>query len=389
MLLRPFFFQLRQRAMRKLLFLTLVGAVIGIGFLHFFTPGSLVLFHDTYRRLSYFPIVLGAIWFGLPGGITLAVLASIAFIPHLLLYIGSNPQLYVSELTEIVLYLAAGTVTGVIAGREARLREKYKQLSEKLEKSYARLHRETELLIETEERLAASQKLSALGQLSASLAHEIKNPLSSIKGTAEILLDDYPADHPKREFVEILMKEAARLNATVEDVLRFSRGQRGKEEPTEPLLQVIDRVGKLLDSRIRKKSIRFSLAQDDGAGNFYVEGGKIAQVFLNIILNAIDAVPTGGTVRVEVRKERAGWATTVCDSGPGIPFSERERIFEPFVSDKEEGTGLGLLISRRIVESYGGRITVSDADEGGACFTVFLPEGRDHSLPDAVTGSTS
>lgn len=387
--MRPLSFLLQQRAMRKLLFLTLVGAVVGIGFLHFFTPGSLVLFHDTYRRLSYFPIVLGAIWFGLPGGITLAVLASIAFIPHLLLYVGSNPQLYISELTEIVLYLAAGAVTGVIAGREAKLREKYKQLSEKLERSYARLHRETELLIETEERLAGSQKLSALGQLSASLAHEIKNPLSSIRGTAEILLDDYPVDHPKREFVEILMKEAARLNATVEDVLRFSRGQRGKEEPTEPLAQVIDRVGKLLDSKIRKKSIRFFLRQDDGAGNFHVEGGKIAQVFLNIILNAIDAVPAGGTVRVEVREERGGWATTVCDSGPGIPLSERERIFEPFVSNKEEGTGLGLLISRRIVESYGGRITVADAEAGGACFTVFLPERREHALPAAVAGSAT
>lgn len=370
--------------MRKILFLSLIAVVIAIGLLHFFTPGYLVFYHNTYRRLSYFPIVLGAVWFGVRGGLIMAVLSSIAFIPHLLLFIGKTPEMYLSELMEIILYLAAGTVTGIIAGREAKLREQYKLLSEKLKKSYGRLHEETEQLIEAEEHLAAAQKLSALGQMSASLVHEIKNPLSSIKGTAEILLDDFPDGHPKREFVQILLKETSRLNNTVEDVLQYSRGQNGKEEATEPLSEVLSRVVKLLDGQLREKSIDYKEKDRALGDDFYVVGGKVSQVILNIMLNAIDAVPKKGTIFLQVTKEQQGCFVAISDNGPGIPDSEKEKIFEPFFSLKEGGTGLGLLISRKIVESYGGSITVTDSEEGGVCFTVFLPEHGKETMIEEI-----
>jgi signal transduction histidine kinase len=364
--------------MRKILFAILVLVVIGIGLLHFFTPGYLIFYHDMFRRLSYFPIVLGAIWFGVWGGLLLAVMSSIAFIPHVLIYIGDGTGTYLSELTEIVLYLAAGTVTGIIAGRESHLRQRYKELSEKLEKSYDKLHRETQLLLEVEEQLSAAQKLSALGQLSASLAHEIKNPLSSIKGTAEILLDEFPQDHPKREFVQILLKETTRLNNTVEEVLQFSRrgtqGREKEETKTEPLSGVIDRVASLLASQLRKKSITLTVTGWEEGKEFFVAGEKLSQVFLNIILNAIDASHPKGEIIIETKKNAAGLAVSVKDSGAGIPDQRKDKIFDPFYSNKEGGTGLGLSISKKIVESYGGTLSLTDAETGGACFTVFLPE---------------
>lgn len=364
--------------MRKILFAVLVLVVIGIGLLHFLTPGYMIFYHDMYRRLSYFPIVLGAIWFGVWGGLILAVMSSIAFIPHVLLYIGEGTNLYLSELTEIFLYLAAGTVTGIIAGRESLLRHRYKDLSEKLEKSYEKLHRETQLLLEVEKQLSAAQKLSALGQLSASLAHEIKNPLSSIKGTAEILLDEFPEDHPKREFVEILLKETTRLNNTVEEVLQFSRrdihGRKKDDTALEPLSQVIDRVTSLLASQLRKKSITLNVVGWEAGKTFFVAGEKLSQVFLNIILNSIDATPPKGAITVETIRQADGYSISVKDSGAGIPDRLKDKIFDPFYSTKEDGTGLGLSISRKIVESYGGTISLSDAETGGACFTVFLPE---------------
>jgi len=367
--------------MRKILFAILVLVVIGIGLLHFFTPGYLIFYHDMFRRLSYFPIVLGGIWFGVWGGLLLAVLSSIAFIPHVLIYIGEGAGTYLSELTEIVLYLAAGAVTGIIAGRESLLQKRYKNLSEKLEKSYDKLHRETQLLIEVEEQLSAAQKLSALGQLSASLAHEIKNPLSSIKGTAEILLDEFPKDHPKREFVEILLKETTRLNNTVEEVLQFSRrGIKGKEkEETEPLSQVIDRVTSLLASQVRKKSITLTVLGWEAGKAFFVAADKLSQVFLNIILNAIDASPHKGEILIETVKNGPVYTISVADNGAGIPDDLKDRIFDPFYSTKEGGTGLGLSISKRIVESYGGELTITDAEKGGACFTVSLPEQNSES----------
>ena len=363
--------------MRKFLFAILILVVIGIGLLHYFTPGYLIFYHDMFRRLSYFPIVLGAIWFGVWGGLLLAVLSSIAFIPHVLLYIGEGPGFYLSELTEIILYIAAGTVTGIIAGRESLLRQRYKELSEKLEKSYDKLHRETQLLLEVEEQLSAAQKLSALGQLSASLAHEIKNPLSSIKGTAEILLDEFPMDHPKREFVEILLQETTRLNNTVEEVLQFSRrggpDSKNTDAKTEPLSQVIDRVKSLLASQLRGKNIILTVLGWEAGKTFLVAGEKLSQVFLNIILNAIDAAPPKGEIIIETRKDSSGCTITVKDNGPGIPEILKDKIFNAFYSTKEGGTGLGLSISKKIVESYGGSLTLADAETGGTCFTVFLP----------------
>jgi signal transduction histidine kinase len=363
--------------MRKILFAILVLIVIVIGLLHFLTPGYMIFYHDMLRRLSYFPIVLGAIWFGIWGGLVLAVMSSIAFIPHVLLYIGEGTETYLSELTEIVLYLAAGGVTGIIAGRESQLRYRYKDLSEKLEKSYDKLHRETQILLELEEQLSAAQKLSALGQLSASLAHEIKNPLSSIKGTAEILLDEFPKDHPKREFVEILLKETTRLNSTVEEVLQFSRrGVQGREKEsveTEPLSQVIDRVTSLLASQLRKKSISLTVTGWEEGKAFFVDGEKLSQVFLNIILNAIDAAPSKGAITVDTMKQTAGYRVLVKDNGSGIADELKDKIFDPFYSTKEGGTGLGLSISKKIIESYGGTLTLSDSESGGASFAVFLP----------------
>ena len=363
--------------MRKFIFAILVLVVIGIGFLHFITPAELFFYHDTYRRLGYFPIVLGAIWFGVWGGLALAVMSSIAFIPHVILYMGQGTGSYLSELTEIILYLAAGTVTGIIAGRESRLREKYRLLSEKVEKAYAKLHRETQLLLEAEEQLSAAQKLSALGQLSASLAHEIKNPLSSIKGTAEILLDEFPAGHPKREFVEILLKETSRLNNTVEEVLRFSRrganSKKHADEEMEPLSQVIDRVTSLLASHVRKKNITLTVTGWEEGKTCHVAGDKLTQVFLNIILNAIDAAPPRGELAIETKINNSGCWVSVSDNGTGIPADLQEKIFAPFYSTKDGGTGLGLSISKTIVESYGGTLTLSETTGGGACFTVSLP----------------
>jgi len=357
------------------LFLLLL-LVAAIGLLHGVTPGDKVFLHETYRRLSYFPIVVAALLYGTGGGVMLALFTILAFIPHLHLFHQMDYGFFLGELTEIGLYLAAGIVVGTIASRESRLKEKYQELSEKLEKSYTRLHQEAELLLEAEEQLRVSQKLSALGQLSASLAHEIKNPLGAIKGTAEIFLDEFPPGHPKREFAEILVKETARLNTTVEEVLRYSKNQQqpaAQPASLEPLISVVDRVTTLVDNRIRKKGITLKRIMPEASKDIQVDGNKMSQVFINLLLNSIEAVQPNGLVRLEVRQGEGETRIIVADNGPGIPEDERAKIFAPFYSGRQDGTGLGLAISAKIVESYGGRITVAAAPEGGAAFTVTLP----------------
>ena len=146
-----------------------------------------------------------------------------------------------------------------------------------------------------------------------------------------------------------------------------------KKEETEPLSQVIDRVTSLLNSQLRKKSIQSTVTGWEVGKAFPVAGEKLSQVFLNIILNGIDAVPPKGQIAIETIKHAAGITVSLEDNGSGIPDELKDKIFGPFYSTKEGGTGLGLSISKKIVESYGGTLTLSDAETGGACFTVFLP----------------
>ncbi len=358
----------------------LIGCIIAIGVLHGITPGDKFLLHELYRRLNYFPVVIGALLYGMRGGLILGLCTAIAFIPHLSHFKEMSWFFYLSQSTEILLYLAAGLVTGFIAGKEKKLREKYQDISEKLERSYNKLHEETELLIEVEEQLRVNQKLSALGQMSASLAHEIKNPLASIRGTAEIFLDEFPPDHPKREFVEILLKETDRLNNTVDEVLHFSKRQQAttKKQPArEPLLETITRVATLLESKFYKKGIRLVTSIDNSAAEFLVDVDKMPQVLINLLLNSFEAVSEQGQIRLTVEKRKNNMAIVVADNGPGIPESERDKVFTPFYSKREEGTGLGLAISSRIVESYGGQIHIHSSPEGGAEFTVLMPMNRE------------
>ncbi|MFH1216703.1 MAG: ATP-binding protein [Pseudomonadota bacterium] len=360
----------------------LIIMVVGIGLLHSFTPGDRVFLHETYRRLSYFPIVVAALLYGTGGGVMLALFTILSFVPHLHLFHNMNYDFFLGELTEIALYLAAGIVVGTIAGRESRLKEKYQVLSEKLEKSYTRLHEEAELLLEAEEQLRVSQKFSALGQLSASLAHEIKNPLGSIKGTAEIFLDEFPPGHPKREFVEILLKETARLNTTVEEVLRYSKNQQqcaAQKESMESVSVVLDHVLALLDNKIRKKNIRITRRISPERASMLIDGNKMSQVFINLLLNAIEAIDRGGEIRIDGAQSGDDMRIIVSDNGPGIPPEERDKIFTPFYSGREDGTGLGLAISAKIVESYGGRIELAESPEGGASFTIVIP--CENSIP--------
>lgn len=359
-------------------FFLLVLVLLAIGALHHLTPADKLVFHETYRRLSYFPIVVGGLLYGVRGGVVLALIACLAFIPHLHLFHAMNYDFYVSELAEVVLYLLAGSGVGFIASRESRLRERYQELSEKLERSYRRLHEETALLIEVEEQLRASQKLSALGQLSASLAHEIKNPLASIKGTAEIFLDEFPEGHPKREFVDILLKETSRLNATVEEVLRFSKSppaEAGGGSGQEDVAAVLRRVITLLDTTFRKKELDVSLDLPAEADTVLVEGDKMAQVFINLLINGAEAVSRGGRIAVRLLLDEEWLRVEFADDGPGLAREEYAKVFTPFYSGKADGTGtgLGLAISAKIVESYGGRLEVAASQWGGALFVVNLP----------------
>jgi len=240
-----------------------------------------------------------------------------------------------------------------------------------LEQSYRKLSEQADQILEIEEQLRRADRLSTLGELSAEMAHEIRNPLGSIRGTAEILKDGVDPDDPRAEFADILVKEVDRLNQVLEGFLRFARQvpvERGSFDLNLVAREVID----LTRRQAERSGIRVLLNTMDLPA-LSGDGGQIRQALLNLVLNALQVMPHGGQLTVVTRRSGAMAEMVVTDTGPGIPAGEQERIFKAFVTGRPDGTGLGLPISQRIAVAHGGRITVASEAGGGATFVLSLP----------------
>jgi signal transduction histidine kinase len=236
-------------------------------------------------------------------------------------------------------------------------------------------------------------RLAALGEMSAGLAHEIRNPLAAIKGAIQYL-DPKRLPGDDREFLEIVVEEVDRLNAVVTQFLDYSRPLKSSFSPTS-VNEVLERTFKLLEGQA-PQAVAVELELADWVPRVQADAEQLKQVFLNLALNAFQAMPEGGRLVVSARVARdelAFWregsrrADVVeirfRDTGPGIPEDARENIFVPFYTTKEKGTGLGLAICQRIVKAHQGSIAVRSGSGDGAELLVSLPGLREERPADA------
>jgi two-component system sensor histidine kinase HydH len=198
------------------------------------------------------------------------------------------------------------------------------------------------------------RRLASLGEMSAVLAHEIKNPLASLKGNAQLLVGG--VEGKQKAKAERVVDEAVRLEKLVSDLLAFVRTGQLERAPIAPASLVPEGV----EADTHKAPATWSLDE-----------ARMRQVIGNLVENGAAA---GGPVRVRIAEEGRRLVIEVADKGPGVPVDERDKIFEPFFTKKTRGTGLGLAVARRVVEAHGGTITVGDAPGGGAIFRVEIPE---------------
>jgi two-component system, NtrC family, sensor histidine kinase HydH len=360
---------MRRTDLSRIAIISLMVAVVTA--LHYLTTIQQAQIHDIYRRLYYLPIVLGGIWFGLRGGLGVALAVSLLYAPHVVFQWGHHPLTELEQYLEIVLYNVIGGLTGVLAERERRQKERYQQTAHTLEESYATLREQADQILEIEEQLRRADRLSALGELSAGMAHEIRNPLGSIRGTAEILREGITADDPRSEFATILIQEVDRLNRVVQDFLDFAR-------PAETGRSAVDLNGLLQELLLLTRQP----ARSGGVGVEFTPGviplvqadrEQLRQAFLNLILNAFQAMPDGGVLAIDSGCSDDRVRLSFRDSGVGIPAAQLERIFNPFFTTRREGTGLGLAIVHRIIQGHGGRIEVSSEPGQGTTFTLTFP----------------
>lgn len=342
-------------------------AIAAVSILHYVAPVHAHHLHDIYRRLYYLPIILAAFHRGLGGGLLAAAIVCAAYAPHAFGGISHDPATDTQKVLEMVLYFAIGALTGALVSRLNGTQRQLRQTAHDLRGSLEQLRN-------TEEQLIQTANLAAVGRLSAGLAHEIRNPLASIKGSAEFLADDFPPEHPKRRLLQVLIDESVRLNHVLTRFLTFARPKPLRRE-TIDITQEVDGVISLLSGQKEGREIRFvRRLPPSGLPRVHGDPEQLRQVLLNVLLNACQAAGPEGEVRIVYGMTADGdLGIQVYDSGTGFTSEALENIFTPFFTTKEQGSGLGLAISHRIMESHGGSLHAMNDPAGGGVVVIEIP----------------
>ncbi|WP_134684082.1 ATP-binding protein [Brevibacillus migulae] len=230
--------------------------------------------------------------------------------------------------------------------------------------------------------LAQAKKLALIGELATSIAHEVRNPLTSIKAFTQIIEDDLPPNHDSREYTTIIIEEVERLNRFAEELLLFSRPSEEKHVPVS-VQEVLQQTLVLLKPSFKQKELSVKQREQTSLPDVDASPELLKQVFLNILLNGIQAAPYRGQLWVELETRNERVMIHFYNEGAPIEEADQLSIFEPFFTTKKTGTGLGLSISQRIVQAYGGHITVNN-ERDGVQFTVTLPAIRKENKKDAA-----
>ncbi|HEX7446620.1 MAG TPA: ATP-binding protein [Pirellulales bacterium] len=244
-----------------------------------------------------------------------------------------------------------------------------------------------ERLEQREREVMRSEQLAAVGQLAAGVAHELRNPLMAMKILVQAAAEREASGGLQGRDLAVVEEEIGRLEESIQSLLDFARPPQPAKRLVD-LRELIEHTADLASARAEQQHVALHRDLPRQPAMVEVDGGQIKQVLLNLLFNALDALPSGGNIWIRVRDEPAagspGYTLRVIDDGAGLPAELGERIFEPFVSTKETGTGLGLPICRRVIEAHGGQIDADPLPERGAAFTLWLPraESSDRTSDD-------
>jgi len=252
------------------------------------------------------------------------------------------------------------------------LLEQSKKIYKELEKSHKELQMSHQALEQAQAQLIRTEKLASIGQLAAGVAHEINNPLGTIMIYAHLLLKNFDKDDPKREDVELIISEANRAKEIVQGLLSFARETKLKPGPVNVNDLLEDVLGLVINQSLFH-NIKIEKKIDDTLPTIVADETKLKQVFLNIILNAAQAMEGSGRLIITTTKDKKYIKIRIQDTGPGIPPEVMANLFSPFFTTKEKGTGLGLAISYGIIERHKGKIDVETELGKGTIFTINLP----------------
>ncbi len=268
---------------------------------------------------------------------------------------------------------AFNRMTFALKERDEELQSLNRQLEKKVEERTAQLEEKSLQLIRAQEELLRSEKLAAIGSLAAGVAHEINNPAAIIRGNVEILLMELGPETPGREEAEEILKQTERVSLITQNMLAFAREQaiHAEEVQINDLLEeeILEQIG----HQVTLGSVHMIRQLDPELPVIEGDRERLRQVFTNMVVNALQAMEGEGTLTVSTEVSKETVVVGVRDTGPGIPEDVRHKIFNPFFTTKQTGTGLGLSVSYGIVKALKGSIEVQSEKGNGALFRVCLP----------------
>jgi signal transduction histidine kinase len=225
-------------------------------------------------------------------------------------------------------------------------------------------------------KLLQAEKLASIGRISASIAHEIRNPLTSVKLNIQKVMESEDLEEVDKEHLDISQEGIGHIENFIKQMLNFTRIYELQLNPFD-IEQIIDESIKMIRNTLKLKDVELVKEVRERLPQIFVDGDKMRQVILNILHNACEAVEKGGTITISLSLLKGRWGRKIririADNGPGIPNEDRENIFEPFYTTKSTGIGLGLANARKIIEQHKGSIRAVSTKEQGACFEILIP----------------
>jgi two-component system sensor histidine kinase HydH len=340
---------------------------LALGYLIIADSGGIT---SSYYWILLIPVVSAATTLGVGGTVLFTVLACATYLLSLFQVDWLRYTLPADQVAELSLRLIFIAVIGYLTQRLAEAN----RVEAKRAQAVAEQLAEANLnLQEAEAAVRRSERLAALGQLSAGLAHELRNPLGTMRGSAEMLVKSLPADNEMAaELAGFISSEVDRINSLVTRFLEFARPLEVKLQPAE-LSEVCDRAVAQLERDRAGQEVTVYKNYSPDVRRFEFDSELIERVVYNLLLNAAQATPAGGVVTMKTRLVDGMVEISVIDRGQGVDPKHIENIFNPFFTTKKDGVGLGLAIVSKIVDLHGGKISVESDPGKGSVFRVFLP----------------
>jgi signal transduction histidine kinase len=342
-----------------------MALVIALAIFTWIAPPHAVVLHNVLHHLNILPFMLAGMFFGWRGALKTVLFATVLQAPSIYRHWFRMPLDAQDQIVELSTFGAAGVIAGLLSDRERMQRKRVEDTKFELEEVYIELRQNIEHLKKTE-------RLTAAGQLSASLAHEIRNPLASISGATGILSRGQASAEDRAECLDILAKESQRLNKLLTNFLDFARPRLPRMQSTHSS-ELIHSVVMLAQHSAAQRHVTLEVRAEDRGREIECDPEQIKQLLLNLILNAMQATGEGGLVIIRSVFAGDALAMEVSDNGCGISPEAIEQIFDPFFTTKENGTGLGLAIAANIAAQHGGTLTYCPSPNRGTIFRLELP----------------